>query len=170
MKIHPFTHLAASVIVLHLCGGCVKDTLGPCTGNCQVVNFSGIAVDPGAQKPLANLTVTVTMPRRQRSLFSSDYEVVQGKTRSDGTFALTTKVDTTLVGFQFCLITVVGPANYIVYTTLTGPGIGPDGNARIREWPLPLDSTGTAPFEEYDFFQSASLTLQLHRTGAIVPP
>lgn len=133
-----------------------------------MVYFSGMAVDPGGQKPLANLPVRVTMPRRQSCTFCGPYDVASGKTRADGSFALTTEVDTTLVAFRFCNISVQGPAHWITYAVPTGTGIEPDANSDIRELSLFVDSTGTAPYQEYDFFQPVLLTLKLHRTGAIV--
>ena len=168
MKINLSSPVAFAVALL-LCGGCHKSVLEACTGNCEVVSFSGIAVDPGAQKPLANLPVTVTMPLRQSCLWCDEYEVVRGSTKGDGTFALTTKVDTSLVFPRYCTITVHAPANYISFADPRGPGIISDGGASLRAFPLSLDSTGTAPYLEYDFFQSTLLTIQLHRTGAIVP-
>jgi hypothetical protein len=160
---------SAFLLVLVCCGACRK-TLGPCTGNCQVVEFTGIVLDPGAQKPLGGVAVTVEMPGGQTCTFCNpNYQVASGKTRSDGTFDLKTSVDTTKVGFRFPTVTVHGPGNYIAYAEPVGPGIEPDAYSNIVEAPMLLDSTGVAPFREYDFFQPVLLTVRLHRNSAIVP-
>jgi hypothetical protein len=158
----------ACLLVLLFCPSCKKD-LGPCTGNCQVVQFSGIAVDPGAQKPLAGLTVTVDMPRRKACTFCGDYQVASGKTGTDGTFDLSVKVDTTLVVSRYCTVSVQGPAGYITYALPVGPGIEAAPASPMNELVQPLDSTGAAPYAEYDFFQRVLLTVQLHRRSAILP-
>jgi hypothetical protein len=161
--------LFAFLLVLLFCASCHKKNLGPCTGNCQVVQFSGIAIDPGAQKPLAGLNVTVDMPRRQNCLYCSDYQVASGKTKADGTFYLTTSVDTTLVASHYCTVAVQGPAGYITYAVPVGPGIESAPSSPTNALPLAVDSTGTAPYAEYDFFQRVLLTVHLHRTGTILP-
>jgi hypothetical protein len=156
------------LLVVLFCSSCHKSKLGPCTGNCQVVQFAGVVVDPGAQKPLAGSSVTVYMPRRQSCTLCGSYQVISGKTKADGTFDLTTTVDTTLVVPHSCTISVQAPANYIAYAVPVGPGIGPDAFSGTLAWPLPVDSAGVAPYEEFDFYQPILLTVQLHRTGGIV--
>jgi hypothetical protein len=160
---------SAFLSFLLFCSSCHKQNLGPCTGNCEVVQFSGVAVDPGAQKPLSGLTVTVYMPRTQSCLYCGSYQVASGKTKGDGTFDLTVSVDTTKVINQSCTIDVAGPASYITYAVPAGPGIASDPYSDISESVLALDSTGAAPYEEYDFYQSVLMTVQLHRTSAILP-
>jgi hypothetical protein len=167
MTINLCARLSPLVIILFFCASCAKRSLGPCTGNCEVVYFSGIAVDPGAQKPLANLPVTVTMVRKDRCTLCGEIEVATGKTKGDGTFAITKSVDTTQVVPGYCTINMQGPSGYIVYALPTGPGIPADGNVAIG-YPLFVDSTGMAPYREYDFFKPVAMTIKLHRTGAIV--
>jgi len=159
----------AFFVVLFFCGSCHKKNLGPCTGNCQVVHFTGMAYDQTAQKPLANVSVKVDMPRRQACTYCGDYQVASGSTKGDGTFDLSVSVDTSKVAAQYCTITVQGPSNYIVYAEPVGPGISADAYSNALEMPLFVDSTGRAPYKEYDFFSPVLLTVHLHRTGAIVP-
>src|SRR5580704_501020 len=71
--------------------GCKKDP-GPCTGNCELVQVSGIAVNPGTQKPLGGLVVEVDMGRRQNCMYCGPYQVASGKTRGDGTFSFSVEV------------------------------------------------------------------------------
>lgn len=168
MTMNLSTRLLAFMVVLVLSGSCHK-TAGTCTGNCQVVSFAGIAVDPGAQKPLANLPVTVSMSRVQTCMYCGPYQVAAGKTKADGTFALTVSVDTTKVAFRFCTVTIHGPSNYLVYAVPTGPGVAADPFSSVLSLEMVLDSTGIAPYREFDFFRPAPLTIQLHRTGAIIP-
>ena len=163
------TRFSACVLVLFLCGSCHKTkTLGPCTGNCEVVHFTGKAFDPGGQKALANLSVKVDMPRKQYCMYCGPYQVVAGSTKADGTFDLTTTVDTTIVAAHYCTISVEGPGGYIVYAQPKGPGIADTPPASTVAWPLSVDSTGMATYEEYDFFQPTLLTVRLHRTSAIL--
>lgn len=163
------TRFFASILLLFLCGSCHKTKiLGPCTGNCQVVHFTGKAYDPGGQKPLANLSVKVDMPRKQYCLYCGPYQVASGSTKADGTFDLTTSVDTSIVAAHYCNISVQGPAKYIVYAEPAGPGSEPTPYSNILELPLQVDPTGMATYEEYDFFQPVLLTVRLHRTAAIL--
>ena len=168
MTINLYTRLSAAVFVLLLCGSCRK-TLGPCTGNCEVVYFSGIAVDPGSQKPLAGLEVTVSMHKVQNCTFcNEDLVVISGKTKQDGTFALSRSVDTTQVGNHSCSITVQGPGNYLISPQPTGPGIVADPDSHSRGQFLTIDSTGAASYSEFDFYQPVAMTVQLHRTSPIL--
>jgi hypothetical protein len=66
------------------------------------------------------------------------------------------------------MITVQGPANYIVYAEPVGPEITLDPYSNIFSWPMLIDSTGMTPYEEFDFFHPILLTVRLHRTGAIL--
>ncbi len=148
--------------------GCKKD-LGLCTSNCELVQFSGIAVNPGTQKPLGGLVVEVYMGRRQTCTLCGPYQVASGKTKGDGTFSFSVKVDTTKVFNSYCEILVEGPGNDIVYAQ-SGPLSGAGGNdpgAHNIQFSLSLDSTGVAPYMEYDFYQPALLTVQLHRSTPI---
>jgi hypothetical protein len=159
----------ASLMVLVLCGSCHK-TLGPCTGNCQMLQLTGIALDPGSQKPLANLKVEVNFPVKQTCfLYCVPTAIVSGTTKADGTFDLTKTVDTTIVDTRYGSITVYGPTNYIAYAEPLGPGIDPDPFVHTQVMSVSVDSTGMAPYEEFDFFQPVLLTVRLHRTAVILP-
>jgi hypothetical protein len=160
------TRFAALLLLLPFWFSCKKD-LGPCTGNCELVQFSGIAVNPGTQKPLGGLVVEVNMGRRQNCTFCGPWQVASGKTRGDGTFSFSVKVDTTKVINTYCEILVEGPTNYIVYAQSPPLVSAYDPGTHNIEWPLPLDSTGVAPYEEYDFYQPVLLTVQLHRVTPI---
>ena len=160
---------SAFFLVLLLCGSCYKRTMGPCTGNCQVVHFTGMAVDPGNQKPLANLSVNVYAPGQTNCLFCGPILVVSGTTRADGTFDLGTTVDTSTVSLRFCSVSVHAPANYIVYAEPVAPGISPDPSLSTLALPLSMDSTRVTTYEEFDFFPPILLTVRLHRTAAILP-
>jgi hypothetical protein len=157
--------LSPFLLILPFCSSCTKD-LGPCTGNCEVVQFSGIAVNPGTQKPLGGLVVEVDMGRRQNCTFCGPYQVASGKTKGDGTFSFTVKVDTTKVINTYCEILVEGPSNYIVYAQSTSPSGSDPSSHNIEMFPN-IDSTGVATYYEYDFYQPVLLTVQLHRTSAI---
>jgi len=169
MTINLCARLSACFLVLLLCGSCRK-SLGPCTGNCQVIEIAGIALDPGEQKPLGGLSVTVEMPLKQHcGLCSGSTEVVSGKTRADGTFDLKTTVDSTQVGYHICSVTIHGPGNYITTAESVGPGNVSDPEPNVRSMLFFLDSTGVAPYRQYDFFQPVLLTVQLHRVSPILP-
>jgi hypothetical protein len=161
-----WARFSAFLLILPFCSSCTKD-LGPCTGNCEVVQFSGIAVNPGTQKPLGGLVVEVDMGRRQNCTFCGPYQVASGKTKGDGTFSFTVKVDTTKVFNDYCEILVEGPASYIVYAQSGPLSGGNDPAAHNIELFLDLDSTGVSPYTEYDFYQPVPLTVRLHRTSPI---
>ena len=146
--------------------GCKKDP-GPCTGNCELVQVSGIAVNPGMQKPLGGLVVEVDMGRRQNCMYCGPYQVASGKTRGDGTFSFSVEVDTTKVINTYCEILVEGPTNYIVFAQSGPPGASSDPASHNIQSYFNLDSTGVAPYQEYDFYQPVLLTVQLHRTTPI---
>jgi hypothetical protein len=159
--------ISASLLVLVLCGSCHK-TLGPCTGNCQILHFTGIAVDAGNQKPLANLSVKVYVHGQTNCLICGPITVVSGTTKADGTFDLTATIDTSTVPLQFCSVSVQAPANYIVYAGPLALGGVSDPAFNNLDMALSIDSAGTS-YEEFDFFQAILLTLRLHRTAAILP-
>jgi len=158
---------AAFLVIPLFFSSCKKD-LGPCTGNCEVVQFSGIAIDPGTQKPLGGLVVEVDMAKVQNCTFCGPYQVASGKTKGDGTFHFTVKVDTTKVFNTYCQILVEGPSNTIVYAQSTAPGNSlPDPSLHNIEQFANIDSTGVATYCEFDFYQPVLLTVELHRTTAI---
>ncbi|HLX67257.1 MAG TPA: hypothetical protein VKR41_09690 [Puia sp.] len=159
--------LAAFFVLPLFFSSCKKD-LGACTGNCEVVQFSGIAIDPGTQKPLGGLVVEVDMGRVQNCTFCGPYQVASGKTKGDGTFHFTVKVDTTKVINTYCQIMVEGPSNYLVYAQPAGPSNSvPNPSLHNIEMSPNIDSTGVATYGEFDFYQPVLLTLHLHRTTAI---
>jgi hypothetical protein len=50
-----------------------------------------------------------------------------------------------------------------------GPGNVSDPEPNVRSMLFFLDSTGVAPYRQYDFFQPVLLTVQLHRVSPVLP-
>jgi hypothetical protein len=154
-----------AIACLFLCQASCHKTAPTCTGHCADVLFAGTVFDGSTNQPLPNQKVTINLYKNGLCFTCATYSYGTPTTNTAGQWLKESSLDTMLMADHHFEVFMKPPKNYLLYASLTGPGLQPNDFA-VDSFFYKLDSNAMRNIH-FVFYRATSLNVNLHRTGAI---